>query len=864
MVKWSLCLSILIWGILMDANLLAENNIHIYTLNNGLEVVYQINRALPAVAIQIWVKAGSVHETNKQAGISHLIEHMLFKGTPTRGPGVIAKTIEGCGGSINAYTSFDYTVYHTVVPSREWQKGLEVLADAVRHSLFDGTELAREKKVVLEEIKRDMDSPMHILSDAIFSTAYKVYPYRRPIIGYKEVVEKLSRKDLLDYFKRWYQPQNMVLVAVGNFEEELFKEAVNRCFSEAVEQTSEALPIEEPIQNALRLKQIKKDVHETYLGLAFHIPGMGHDDAYAMDILSEILGAQESSRLNEALKLKEALVHSITSYAFTPKGPGLFIIQVTLDYQKIKEVLKEIFHQIDELKQKNVTSEELQRAKRSISADFIYDQEAVQGWARTLGYFQVIMGDARKKEEYLRHIQAVSPEDIRRVTQKYLSLEKLSLVLLMPEGANFVLKKSEIETLWPKYKQIKKIVLDNGLTLLLKENHRLPTFSVTAVFLGGLRAETKATSGISDFVARMFTRGTKRHSAIEIAEMIDNMAGHLEGFSGWNTFGVTGHFLSQFFEEALSLTSEVIKEPSFPEEELEKVRALILSDIEKQKDYLPMVTLNLFYKGLYGAHPYGMNPLGTEEGIKKIKRGDLLRYYDHYVTPGNMVLAIVGDVHEGPTVKMVKRLFSDWPKKRWSPPKPLLPKVVIKRKVTKQEMEKTQIHFALGNLGTTIYKGDRFPLAIIDALLSGQGGKLFIPLRDVQGLAYAVSFLHREGIEPGAWCVYMATSPENLDKAIDGVIKALDRLKEGGITDDELESAKRYIIGNFSIGLQTNSQQCLSMALNERYGLGYDYDEKYIKNIEKLTKREVIKAAKRYLTTKGYVLSVVGPYQKVR
>ncbi len=844
---------------LMNVNLLAENNVQIYTLDNGLQVVYQINRALPVVAIQVWIKAGSAYETDEQGGISHLIEHMFFKGTPTRGPGVIAKTIEGCGGSINAYTSLDYTVYHVVVPSREWQTGLEVLADAARHSLFNKVELVREKKVVLEEIKRGMDSPMNVFSDTIFSIAYKVHPYRRPIIGYKNVVEKLNHKDLLDYFKMWYQPKNMVLVAVGNFEEELFKEAVNHCFSEVGKQSPEPLHIEEPAQNALRLKQIKKDVHETYLGLAFHIPGMGHDDAYAIDILSEILGAQESSRLNEVLKLKKAIVHSITSYAFTPKGPGLFIIQVTLDYKKIKEVLKEVFTQIDELKRKDITQEELQRAKRSISADFIYDQEAAQGWARTLGYFQVIMGDARKNEQYLRHIQAVSPEDIRRVTKKYLSLEKLSLILLMPEEADLTLEASEIEALWPKHKQIKKIVLDNGLTLLLKENHRLPTFSMTAVFLGGLRAETKNTSGISNFIAKMFTRGTKQRSAIEIAKTIDNMAGQLEGFSGWNTFGVTGHFLSQFFEEALLLTSEVIKEPTFPKEELEKARALILSDIKKQKDYLPMVTLDLFYKGLYERHPYGINPLGTEESIKKIKRESLLHYYDHHVTADNMVLALAGNVHEKTVLQMVKRLFSDWPKKRWSPPRPSQPKVVTKRKVIKEKIEKTQIHFALGNLGTTIHERDRFPLAIIDALLSGQSGKLFIPLRDVQGLAYAISFLHREGIEPGAWCVYMATSPENLDQAIDGVIKALNRLKEQGITDDELESTKRYIIGNFSIGLQTNSQQCLSMALNERYGLGYDYDEKYIKNIEKLTKEEVIKAAKRYLTTNGYVLSIVGP-----
>ena len=842
----------------MSMDISAKSDIQTYTLKNGMQVVYQTDYSLPVVGIQIWIKAGSAYETDKQAGISHLIEHMLFKGTPTKGPGMIAKIIEGCGGSINAYTSFDYTVYHVVVPSREWRTGLEVLADAVQHSLFDETELMREKKVVLEEIRKDKDLPTHILADAIFSTAYKLYPYRRPIIGYEDTVKKLNRDDLLNYFKMWYQPKNMVLVAVGNFEEESFKDAVKHFFNEEGGKVPRPLHIKEPDQDELRLRQIKKNINETYLAMAFHIPGMGEKDAYTMDVLSEILGAKESSRLNEVLRLKKALVHSISTHSFTPKGPGLFLIQATLDCKKVKEALREIFIQIDELRRRDVSKEEIDRAKRSISADFIYDQETVQGWARTLGYFQVIMGDAKKSGEYLRHIQEVTAADIRRAARKYFSLNNLSIVLLVPENEDFALKESQIKELWPRQNQIKKFVLDNGMTLLLKENHRLPIFSVAAVFLGGLRDESEDTNGISNFIAKMLTRGTSEHSAIEIARIIDDMAGELEGFSGWNTFGITGHFLSQFFEDAMTLVAEVIRRPSFPKEEIEKVRTLILSDIKKQRDYLPAVALNLFYKGLYENHPYGMNPLGTEESIKRLERKDLLNYYYHHVVPENMVLSIVGDVNKRDVIETVKRLFSDWQKRPYQPLMPPRPKIINRPKIVKQKIEKAQVHFVLGNLGTTIYKEDRFPLAIIDALLSGQGGRLFIPLRDVQGLAYSVSFLQREGIEEGNWCVYMATSPENLKRAIDGVIKILDKLKQG-ITDDELESAKRYIIGNFLISLQTNGQQSLSMALNERYGLGYDYDEEYIKNIEKVTKEEVIKTAKKYLTTNGYVLSIVGP-----
>ena len=838
----------------------------VFNLPSGLKLIFQKNDSAKVVAIQIWVKTGSAYEDEREAGISHFIEHMVFKGTKHYQPGEIAKIIEGHGGSINAYTSFDYTVYHVVMPSEKWQIGLNILIDMVKNATFEENELEQERKVILEEIRKDHDSPFFILSNTLFSTAYKIHPYRRPVIGWTETVNAIKRENLLNYYHYWYKPSNMVIVVVGNVEEKKVKEVLNKAFPE-IHPPVHFQPKTEPPQSKMRLKILKKPFKETYLGLAFPIPKCGTPEAHALDILSEILGGGESSRLTVALKLKKPIVHSISTHSFTPKGPGLFIIYAVLDEKNVKKALKEIFYQIEKIKHEGVLNEELAKAKLNVEADFIFDQETMEGWARTLGVFEVVEGDARKCEEYLFDIKNVTVEEIKEVTRKFLIPEHLSLVLVLPEEAKLNLKKEEIYKLWPKYiekekisqKKVHKFVLKNGLTLLIKENHRLPTFAISAVFMGGLRAETKKTNGICNFVAKMLMRGTKIHSAVELANLIESMAGEIDTFSGWNTFGLNAHFLSRYFKEAMSIIKEILCEPSFDPEEIEKLRPLLLAAIKQKEDRPPSLAFHYFYQTLYQNHPYGMDVLGTKETISKINRDDLINFYQKYVIPNNLVLAVVGDVHTEKVLATVEKLFGDWPKKEinlFKPPTPLPPSQDV---IVKKYLPKEQVHFVLGNLSTTLYSQDRYAMAVLDALLSGQGGRLFINLRDKKGLAYALSFVHREGIEPGIWGIYMATSPDTLKKAIDGVKNELEKLIKDGIKKEEVENAKEYVLGQFLIGLQTNSQQAISMALNERYGLGYNYDELYIENIKKVTKEDIIKVIKKYLAKKGYVLSLIGP-----
>jgi zinc protease len=848
-------------------------------LQNGLTVILKEEHSSPVCAIQIWVKAGSARETDEEAGITHLIEHMIFKGTEKRGIGEIAQEIESAGGYINAYTSFDHTVYHTVIAGRFFELGLDVLSDAVQNAAFDSEELRKEKEVVLEEIKRGEDIPPNKLAETLFATAYRVHPYRRPIIGYRKTVEFMDREMILKYVDKWYQPENMNVVIVGDFNMSEVSPKIKKSFESF--RSSKVPPFNppvEPAQTELRAFTLKEDIKEVYMDMAFHIPDVHHEDVYALDVLSFILGQGESSRFSEEVKNKRELVHVISSYTFTPKYPGLFAAYATLKAENIQETLRAVFEEIEKLKHELVGDGELAKAKLNIEADFIYGMENVEGQARKLGEFETVWGDFSLETTYLERIRKVTPQDIQSVVRRYLNPSNLTVGTSLPDTERTAPTAEQISQLANEVRysiqdrcvkqesqgaaEVQKAILDNGLTLLIKENHAVPTLSVRTVFLGGLRFEDKANNGVSNFVAEMLTKGTKHWSASEIAKEVESIAGAIEGFSGQNSFGLTGHFLGEFFDRAMELMTDIIRHSTFDGEEMRKVRKIILGKIRMQEDSLTHLALRNFNKTLFDPHPYGMNVLGVEETVRRLTKKDLKDFYHRFAVPQNMVMAVVGDVHKDRVVSRIKEILGDFNGKPYRTPQipsPLPPEIIKTASVVKP---REQVHIVLGFLGATLSHEDRYALTVANAILSGMGGRLFTNLRDKQSLAYSVTSFLRLGLDPGCVAVYMATSPDKYNQAVDGIKEELRRLTQEPVSREELSRTKRYLIGNHEIDLQTNSDQAFDLAHNERYGLGYDFSKLYVKGIEAVTADDVLKVVQKYIQLDKYVLATVGPNQE--
>jgi zinc protease len=844
-----------------------------FTLDNGMQVLLEENHAAKVVSFNALVKVGSVNETDEEAGMSHLIEHMLFKGTPTRPTGVIARDVEAAGGDINAYTSLDQTVYYINMASRFAKQGLEILADAIQNPLFDDEELSREKEVVLEEVRREQDNPSRMTIEYLFQTAFKTHNYGRPIIGFPKTVKSFTKSDVVKYYRRWYTPKNIVFIAMGDFKTKEMLEWIRKEFSgfSGSDIPSELPPVE-PEQKRLRVVVKKMNIQSAYLAMGYHIPGIVHEDVPAVDVLTHILGGTDSSRLEQEIKEKHHLAHNIYAYSFTPKDPGILLIGATLTDGDVPKAIDAIQNEIKILSENPVTSEELARAKLGIRSGEIYDKETVGGQGSKITSFVATAGSHEFEERYYQMIADVRAEDVRAAARKYLTPSNCTAVLIVPDNSKWLKSKAAItKSLSPAIKNKKtriestenkprKIRLANGATMVFVENHNLPIVAICAACMGGVRAETKATNGISQLMARCFTKGTKNRSSLAIARDAERLAGHIEGFSGRNTAGVKCEFLSEHLNDGFSLFADVLSHPEFSKKEVGNEKRLQLKAIRDQEDALSSLAFIEFLKQLYPKHPYGMRSLGSKKSVSSFSSADVERFYKKIIRPSNMVITVSGDFNPDEIEKMANKQLLDLPKgkpvviKPKSDPKPKKPQIseVIKK-------NKQQAHIVMGFQGTTLSSKDRHGMTVLNNILAGQGGRLFLELRDKMSLAYSVSSINHDGLEPGYFAVYIGTDPAKVDTAIAAIKDELQKVIDHKVSVDELERSKQYLVGTFELDSQRNMSLANIHTFNEIYGLGLDALDKYPKRIMSVTRDDVQRIAKRYLLTKAYTLAVVKP-----
>ena len=847
--------------------------IQTFTLSNGMQVLIEENRHAKVASFNALVKVGSANETNAEAGICHVIEHMLFKGTPTRPAGAIARDVEAAGGEINAYTSIDQTVFYINMASRFASQGLAILADAIVNPLFDAEELAREKEVILEEVRREQDNPGRMVSEHLFQQAFTTHTYGRPIIGFPETVTSFTRDEILAFYRRWYSPRNIVFIAIGDFETQAMLAEIEAAFAgfEGAPAPVQEIPAEPP-QQAPRLFVKAMNIQSAYLALGFHVPAITHADVPAIDVLTHILGGADSSRLEQVIKEKKRLVHNVYSYAFTPKDPGVLVIGATLADADVPKAIEAIRHEVERIQAEPVTSEELSRAKLNIRSNEIYEKETVGGLASKLAYFLATAGDPDFEKRYYAVLADVQTETVREAAQRYLDFTRCTAVLLVPEAAKLAKAKGPLEkALAPaKPRQATKahpartaperLRLKNGATLIVSENHRLPIVSLCAAAPGGTRAETRAVNGISTLLARTLTKGTTTRDAVTIAKDSEKIAGHIDGFTGRNAVGVRAEFLSDHLEDGFGLLADVLTHPSFAEDEVAKERRLQLRAIRDQEDALSSLAFAELLRTLYPTHPYGLRVLGTAATVKKLTRAGLVRTHRERFHAKNLVLSVVGDVSAGEVEKLANRLLADLPKGAALTASPKAdPRPTKAREATIVKRAKQQAHIALGFMGTTFASPDRYAMSVLNNILAGQGGRLFLTLRDKMSLAYAVSSVNHEGIEPGYFAVYIGTEPGKVQKAVDGILAELGRVIAEPVADDELDRSKQYLVGTYELDLQRTSTVAGILAFNEIYGLPMQAIERYPQRILAVTREDVLRVAKKYITPASRTLAIVKP-----
>jgi len=748
----------------------------------------------------------------------------------------------------------------------------------VLNSVFDPQELEREKQVVLEEISMRNDRPQIMLYQETMSNSYKVHPYRLPVIGTVESVSSFTRDDILRYMKEHYVPENMTVVVVGDVRAEPVVEKVKELFSALPAQKPKEIELpQEPPKTEPKLFSVIKDVNQSQLAITLPIPPFNSKDTPVMDVLTSILGQGETSRLYNELRNEKGLVYTVSASAFTPKDEGLLEIFATLDKANIDQAMEAALTELFKFKYVLVDEDELDRAKLSLESDFIFNLERVDGQARVLGSFDILTGDPRE-DKYLERVRAVTREDLMRVANKYFIAQRLTAGYLAPNSDALNLTDETLAAIIASAEQsakasippslvtdsylsdVYRFTLDNGIRLLVHENPQVPTVSFRAVFPGGLRSETLETNGAFAFISELLPKSTTNMTSRELSLMVHDMAGEITGFNGKNTFGLKANFLSRYFQEGMKLFADVLMKPAFDPAEADKIKPERLASLKQQEDNLAALAFKEFNRVLFQSHPYGLNTLGSEEAIKTLTPELLKKLYKEHATPGQLVLAVSGDVKANDVFDVVQKLFGRWSSDQQESDieEFLAPEPPEKPEMFAVARDREQVHIIIGFIGTDLKSKDRYALEVLETVLNGQSGRLFMQLRDKQSLAYSLSSFTLFGIDTGSLGVYIGTSPDKKQEAIDSTWKELDRIRSEPITAEELEKAKNIIVGHYELRLQTNGAQAMDMALSEEYGLGLDFGHKYIHEVIQVTPEDVLRVAQKYILPEHYVMVTVG------
>ncbi|MDP3024146.1 MAG: pitrilysin family protein [candidate division Zixibacteria bacterium] len=837
--------------------------VKVHFLDNGMQIITKEEHSKNLIALNIYVRGGSRTETPELSGLSHYYEHLIFRGGTDKQKELETRKVFQSLGQFRGFTSEDVTCYYMVAPKENLDEALWRYADAVMNLKVTQEKVESERQVVLEEFNMDEDQPGYSAWLLLEKNAFKVHPYGQTVLGSREVIKNAD----LDRFKTFYQeryvPNQMVMAIVGDFNTDEMMTKINSLFGK-YPRGKESFELERPEPEQTKFWQAFKRMKSSssYLNIGFHIPEASHPDIPTLDVLNVILGQGESSRLYQALKKEDNLVYSVGSSVDQRKDPGLFAIYTQLDPKNETKVVDIVFKKLSKLWQKEVLPEEIDKAKSKIENSYYFDNQTYISQAQRLSYYAA-NSDLLLESSYLDRIRSTTPSDIKRVALKYLKPSNATLAVVEPEDApenSFIDIAEKYDSLLPAQakEEIKakpeKIILPNGLTLLLKEDHSSKTIALEGYIKGGLWLEEEKNAGICNFVTEMLLKGTE-YSSDQIAQKIDSLGIELYAQSTPDYARVSLLTTPETFKPGLNLFSQALFNPVFPEKELENIRTDIIAQIQKVKDSSYDLTNQEFAREIYIKSPYKRPVLGYEETVGKLSSEDLRRFHQQVFVPSNIILSVVGDFNPE---EMKNLLESEFERIRTRKTPKL---VLIDEPLQKKErsriipQEKLQITFNLGRMGVKVTSPDYLSLKLVERILSS---RLFFKYVYEEGMAYRMWTYMQPRLGSAPFTFEMGVSPENFNKARTGILSELRTLLNSPLSEKDVQTAKANLISGFYLSQQTNTDQARTMAFYEMAGLGYLYGDTYPDLVKKVKTSEIASAAKKYLDPDKFTQVAVG------
>jgi zinc protease len=853
-------------------------------LANGLTVILKQDRSAPIVAVNVWFGVGSVHETEEMNGLAHFQEHMVFKGTRRYGVGDIARIVKSAGGNLNAGTSYSYTMYYVVLPARSFATALEVQADAMMNSTFDPEEFQKERLVVIDEARMYDDRPESFTFYRTMELGFEKHTYRRPIAGYQPIVEKITRDQLVEFYRNYYRPSNAVLVVVGDVDPEDAMARIDAVYGGWADgRVVVAEPPVEPAQRALRLKAYEGPMDHAYLGAGFHVPGILDEDYPALQMLAELLSSGRSSRLYRHVREEKRLVTSAGADLLAEKWPGFFLVSASMPPAKWEDACRAIFHEVERFKHERAPEDELEKARRQVERAMYRELETMEGQASNLGYYE-LLGDYRLADRHREAIKRVGAERVAEVARRYFHPDNLSLVAYLPRangrgaldeervagaiastltgegGVHDVAGASRTAAHGPASPsargprrapepaddRVARFRLDNGVRVLLKPRPAVPLVSMLAVFPGGGRFEPAGKSGLALLTHRALTKGSERYDAEEIAARIEGLGGGMESYSSFDTGGLAMGVLSEYAEDAVEIYRDVLRAPTFDAARVEQEKARLIEELARRHDNPIPFAMDHMYRAVFGDHPYAYPFLGDAGQVQVLSERDCRDWYRSLLAPDAIVLSVVGDMGMERARRVAERLLGDLPPSKQPAARPDPPVAPVRpgEHILRRSGIKQAVTF-VGFTAPRLMSDDARALEVLNGVLTGLGGRLFVELRDKRSLGYMTGSAFNPLFQRGVFFGYANPSAGGIDEAVRVILHELERVTREPIGDEELSRAKEWLAGSHVMELQRNGAQAGEYGTFEALGFGYETVDRIPEWIRAVTAAEVMAAARR-------------------
>lgn len=855
------------------------------TLANGLRLLVRRDASAPVVAIVTYVKAGYFDETDEEVGISHVLEHMYFKGTPTRGPGEIARDTKASGGYLNAGTIYDHTHYYTVLPSSGFAAGLAIQADAYANSLIDAGELGRELEVIIEEAKRKADSASALATETLFALLHDRHRIRRWRIGREAGLRTFTRGMVDAFYRKFYRPSNTVLAIVGDIDPAEARALVERHYGSIPDGPIQrsAGPIEaEDVDRAFRYSELAGDIQQAELVFGWRAPALLHDDSPPLDLLAAILSAGRASRLYRAVR-ERRLASSIVAYDYTPTEIGVFVVHATARPELVRSAARAAWDQLNRVREGEITGTEIERARRVLEAQWLRRFESMEGQANHLASWE-LAGDWTLGGSYVNRLLTANADRLTEVARRWLAPDRAGLVVYRPSSAAPVagdaadmrsaLDAERTEALAPLLRPgaptpihgsrawvfereeaaVRVFRTSAGVPVLI---HRRPgALAHLGWFVsGGAAHEPPGSAGLTSLMTRASLKGTERRNAQRIAEDAEFLGGVLSTAAAADGFQWTISVPRRRLDEAAELLADVVQRPSFAAEAVESERAVALANLAALRDDMYRWPLRLATEAAWASHPYGRSVLGTEASLAAMD-GDMLRAWHAQVAvaaPG--VLVCVGDIEPDDGASLATRFFAGLRAAGAAPVvRPEWPSRVI---LKEDQRDKAQSALAMLFEGSARDDDARFAASMIAGVASGLGGRFFDELRDRQSLAYTVMAAPIVRRDAGAFSAYIAMSPEKEDAARSGLLGEFARLREAPVTDRELEQAKTYALGTWAIRRESAAAVMGDIADAWLFGRSLGELTEYEARVKAVSAAEMLQLARAHFDSERRVEGVV-------